>query len=76
MLKIQKTIAQRNAHSGLWSITFDIIRVLDNGESYISAECQSGAVFATAAEAHDAGDRAVTHYELNDGRFPNMCEVW
>ena len=74
-VKLRKTIAKRSEHTGKWSISFDVIRMRDGEEAYISAECTSGAVFDTAEQAHDGGDRAVTHFELTE-RFPNMCEAW
>jgi len=68
-----KTIAKRNTTTGKFSICFDMRRV-NGSESYIMAECESAAVFDTAQAAHLGGERAVEHYNLNDGVFPNMCE--
>jgi putative NADH-flavin reductase len=74
MITVVKTIAVRNDRTNKFSITFDIIRTR-NGESWISAECQSAPVFDTAEEAHAGGDRAVAVYNETD-RFPNMCEAF
>ena len=68
-----KTLAKRNATTGKFSICFDIRRV-SGSESYICAECESAPVFDTEQEAHLGGERAVEHYKLRDGVFPNMCE--
>lgn len=73
MLTVVKTIANRNPRTDMFSICFDIVRTRD-GESYISAECESASVFATAEQAHAGGARAVEYYNANDGMFPNMCE--
>ena len=68
-----KTIAKRNGVTGKFSISFDMRRVSAD-DDYICAECESAAVFDTAAEAHAGGDRAVKIYNEAAGMFPNMCE--
>jgi len=55
-----------------WSAAFENW-VRRGPETYMSSSCTSAAVFDTAADAEEAGKRALIILE-ETGKFPNMCE--
>lgn len=59
-------------HTGKWSARFDNWSSRD-GETYLISTVTSGAFFDTAADAEEAGKRAMRVLE-ETGRYPNMCE--
>jgi len=59
-------------YNGKWSAAFETW-VTRGDDTYLSSECSSAPLFDTAADADEAGKRAVAKLEAT-GRFPNMCE--
>jgi hypothetical protein len=58
--------------NGKWSAAFENF-VQRGGDTYMSSSCTSAPLFDTAADAEEAGQRAIV--TLNStGKFPNMCE--
>ncbi len=62
-------------HANKWSAAFETWATPDVGDDYMVASCTSGALFDTAAEAYEAGGRALDALQ-ETGKFPNMCEVF
>lgn len=68
-------LAQPEVNSkGKWAASFENW-VTRNGETYMSSSCTSAGLFDTAADAEEAGKRALKTLEAT-GKFPNMCEPW
>ncbi len=67
-----KTAQPEQGHNGKWSAAFE--NYVTRGEdTYMSSSCTSAALFDTAADAEEAGKRALATLEAT-GKFPNMCE--
>lgn len=58
--------------NGKWAAAFENW-VTRDGATYLSFTCASAQLFDTAADAEEAGKRALAVLEAT-GHFPNMCE--
>lgn len=67
-----KQAAPELGRNGKWSAVFENWVEL-NGGTYMSSACTSAPLFDTAADAEEAGKRALVTLEAM-GKFPNMCE--
>ena len=67
-----KTAQPEQGSNGKWSAAFENF-VTRGEDTYMSSSCTSAPLFDTAADAEEAGKRALTVLEAT-GKFPNMCE--
>ena len=67
-----KQAAPELERNGKWSAAFENW-VTRGDDTYMSSSCTSAALFDTAADAEEAGKRAVAILKAT-GKFPNMCE--
>ena len=69
--KLAAPVDYMNTH-GKWAAAFETWMNRD-GQTHKMASCVSAAMFDTAADAEEAGKRALVVLEAT-GKFPNMCE--
>lgn len=69
--KLAQPELERN---GKWAAAFENW-VTRGDETYMASSCTSAGLFDTAADAEEAGKRALATLEAT-GKYPNMCAPW